>query len=180
MSQLDSSGQSFYQQALALAHEEPPDNARVLGLLEKAIEHGNAEATYALGTWFLNGKLPLVEKDFTRAFELIKRAASKNVPSALFDLGVMLETGEAGELDEHRAFKCYLRAAIRGENDSIFEVGRCLYWGIGVSQDRELADIWLEYASELGSSEVEYDALKKSAPPPKSISADREKGNISD
>jgi TPR repeat protein len=172
----DSSGGRIYQRALALAYEEPPDNGRVLALLEKAMELGDADAMYALGTWFLYGKPPFVQKDLTKAFDLIERAASKNVVSALFELAISLELGEVGEPDEHRAFTCYLRAAIRGEKQSIFEVSRMLFWGLGVPQDRELADIWLDYAIEVGA-DVEYESVESSVSPRKRIHANREKSD---
>ncbi len=46
--------------------------------------------------------------------------------------------------------RLYLRAALEGETQSLYEVGRCYYYGIGVSRDRAIARVWLDRAESLG------------------------------
>ncbi len=48
------------------------------------------------------------------------------------------------------AMEYYMRASLYGDKQSIFEIGRCYYYGIGISKNSRLARIWLDRASELG------------------------------
>ncbi len=77
------------------------------------------------------------------------------MPDALFDLAVCLETGEGVDKNLKDCFNYYLQAAIRGDQQSVFEVGRCYFEGIGVSKDIEMSNIWFERAKELGVYEYE-------------------------
>jgi len=77
-------------------------------------------------------------------------AANAKISEALSDLAKSMEKGEGVQIDLKRAFELYVDAALRGHHGSVFEVGRCYYYGIGVSEDRSCADIWLERAEELG------------------------------
>jgi uncharacterized protein len=144
-------GRKLYQEALRLATTDEPDLGKVVALLRSGIEAGSAEAMYALGTWYYFGKPPVVRKNRASAIKLIERAALANIPDALFDLAIFYEKGEGVVPDPKHAFKLYLRAAIRGQVQSTFEVSRCLFWGIGVSRNKALSEIWLERAKELGA-----------------------------
>lgn len=48
------------------------------------------------------------------------------------------------------AFKLYLKAALLGERQSLYEVGRCFYYGIGIEKNQEVANVWLEEAERHG------------------------------
>jgi len=61
------------------------------------------------------------------------------------------------------AFEHYLRGVLYGDQQSVLEVGRCYYFGIGVKKDRKSSNIWLERAETLGF-------LKPHKKPSKSIS----------
>ena len=52
-----------------------------------------------------------------------------------------------------KAAELYLRAALEGGKQSIYEIGRCYYYGIGVAQDRSIARAWLDRAEKLGFGE---------------------------
>jgi len=82
--------------------------------------------------------------------KLLEIAANANVPDALFDLAVSYEKGELGGRNTKRAFKLYLRDALRDQHQSVYEVGRCYEYGIGVKKDTRLAEIWLDRARERG------------------------------
>jgi TPR repeat protein len=58
--------------------------------------------------------------------------------------------GAPAPKSEKRAYEHYLRAAVWGEEQSVYEVGRCLFYGIGVARDRRLAQIWYDRAETLG------------------------------
>ena len=91
-----------------------------------------------------------VDTDWNKAVFLLKRASNSKNPDALYDLAVCYEEGKGIKQDKCKAFELYLQAALRGDEQSIHEVGRCYYYGFGVEEDRDLADIWLERAEELG------------------------------
>jgi TPR repeat protein len=87
-----------------------------------------------------------VKKDFKKAFELLKIAASENMPAAFYDLAVCFETGKGIKKDTKNAFENYLKASLLGDKQSIYEVGRCYYYGIGVGKNLQLSKIWLDAA----------------------------------
>ncbi len=151
MPQQARSGDSDYQAALAEMTKDQPNVKRAALLLRSSVKKGNASAAYALATWYLFGQRPYIQEDFNRAAQLLKMAAVANLPEALHDLAVSYELGRGLKKNSRQAFRHYLKAAIRGDGDSIFEVGRCLYWGIGVPADRGLAAIWYERAKQLGT-----------------------------
>jgi TPR repeat protein len=144
-------GDSDYKAALAEMAKNEPQVKRATFLLRSSVRKGNASAAYALATWYLFGQEPCIKKDFIRAAQLLKLAAAADLPEALYDLGVSYELGQGLKKNLKLAFRHYLRAALRGDGDAIFAVGRCLYWGIGVSADRGLAAIWYERAKQLGT-----------------------------
>jgi TPR repeat protein len=141
-----------YDEALREMNAEVPDIRRAFELLHQAQSAGDPRAVYALGTWYLYGKPPVIERDLTRAVELLKQAAAAGLPDALYDLAVSYEKGETGTPDPVNAFQSYLRAAIRGDDQSVYEVGRCYQHGIGVRSDPSVAAIWFDRAKELGVS----------------------------
>jgi TPR repeat protein len=49
-----------------------------------------------------------------------------------------------------KAFEHYLKAALLGDRQAIYEVGRCIYYGLGVSKNLSIASIWLEHAERNG------------------------------
>ena len=137
-----------YAQALREIKKGSPDVALVLKLLNQAIDEGCPESAYALATWHLFGKY--VEKDWTKAVFLLKKASLMKHPGAMYDLAICYEEGKGIKENKAEAFRLYLQAALRGDEQSVCEVGRCYYYGIGIDEDRELAELWYERADELG------------------------------
>ena len=79
-----------------------------------------------------------------------------------FGAGYLTRGGDEGQdLSERQAFEHYLRAALGGDPEALHEVGRCYYYGIGVGEDKALAEIWLDHADgeemEDGFSEDDED-----------------------
>ena len=154
--------QSLYERALAEARKASPDLGKVFSMLQKADQGGDPRAAYALGTWWLHGHY--VKKDVRKGLQLIRAAASANVSDALFDLAVSFELGNGMPKNDEKAALSYLQAALNGDEQAFFEVGRCYYYGIGFRKDRGLARVWLEKAKRLGT----FDAAK--GRPRKSVS----------
>lgn len=140
-----------YEQALALAKEQDFDPREVVELLKTAMTDGDDRAAYALGTWYLHGTH--VRKNEKKAFAMIKVAAGGGNPSALYDLAVFYEKGVVVEVDETAALSFYMDAAIRGDSQSHYEVGRMFWYGLGTTESRVIAEVWLKRAEELGISE---------------------------
>ena len=56
----------------------------------------------------------------------------------------------------HHDSQCYLNAALHGDTQSVEEVARCFYYGIGIEKNIDVAEIWYQRAEELGI-EPEYE-----------------------
>jgi TPR repeat protein len=138
-----------YEAALQKARLKRAPLEAVSKLLETAHEAGDARATYALATWYLHGKH--FKKNVRKSVSLLRKAASQDLPDALFDLAVCYERGEGMKSNAKKAAELYLRAALHGEMQSIYEVGRCYYYGIGVHADRDIARVWFQRAEEVGA-----------------------------
>ena len=139
---------SKYSDALSEAQGQAPDWGRVQSLLQEAMEEGDMEAAYALGTWYFHGHhLP---QDIEKGVRLIEQAANKKVPAALNHLAMCYEKGEGKTYNARLAAENYLMAALYGDEQSFVETGRCLFYGIGFLEDRSLAKIWYEKAESLG------------------------------
>lgn len=141
--------QDPYELALRITNGKRPDLVRVSALLEEAHDQGDRRATYALATWSLFGNA-IHPKDRRRAIQLLKLAAKADIAAAHFDLAVSYETGQGIKRNEEAAYRHFLAAALNGDNDSLAEVGRCLYHGIGVARDRKVAEVWFRRANALG------------------------------
>ncbi|UJW81302.1 tetratricopeptide repeat protein [Hydrogenophaga sp. SL48] len=139
----------LYDLALKAASRKHPDLARASALLEEAHDQGDRRATYAMATWYLFGN-EVYPKNLRKAVQLLKLAAMADIASAHFDLAVSYETGQGIKKNEQAAYRHFLAAALNGDNESLTEVGRCLYYGIGIARDRKAAEVWFRRAEALG------------------------------
>ena len=137
-----SAGATYLKKALDLVKSKDYDGAAALALLEKADSLGNAEAAYAIGTWYLFGKH--VKKNYRTAVSYLERASARGYASAASDLAVCYEKGAGVSKDKGEAFRLYMKAARLGDKQAAYEVGRCFYWGIGTAKDRRAAEVWYE------------------------------------
>ena len=145
-----SSSLGKYERALRLAKKtgkSPPKAA--YNLLVAADNEGDARATYALATWYLFGSaFTPVRKG--EAIRLLKKATNGGVADAAHDLAVAYEKGDGVKKSLKQAFELNMYAALLGDAQSFYEVGRMYFYGIGVSRNRRLAKYWLEKAKKLG------------------------------
>ena len=129
--------EQLLERASTLAQSRKRDaRAEAMRLLLAASRMGSAEATYAIGTWYLYGRH--VRKNLAEASRYFALAARKRHPSALFDLAVMHERGQGVRRNLKRAFTLYTRAAELGYFDALKSVVRCIYHGIGTVRAPEL------------------------------------------
>ena len=145
---------TFYQKALKEMEKKSPDFIKVKDLLVGGVDAKCGDSAYALATWYLHGYDEAeVKQSYSKAIDLLEIAVNGNIPSAAYDLAICFEKGESVEINEQKAFELYVKAALFGDSQSFHEVGRCYYHGIGVSQDQNLADIWLDRAESMGIHE---------------------------
>ena len=137
---------SPYDQALKLATSgEPGGEVEALSLLEQASSAGDYRATYAIGTWYLYGKV--VRKNARKAIRYFRIAAINGIAEAAFDLAVSYETGVGIRRNESMAAAYYLLALRNGLPDGAVELHRMFYWGIGVLKNRKVAMIFESWGS---------------------------------
>lgn len=156
-----------YDSALRLMRASKPNLESAKCLLEVASNAGDHRATYALATWYLHGKSPVVSIDKKKAANLLKTSADAGNVDASFDYGVSLEKGAGVRKNEKAALVYYLRAALGGDAAAMEAVGRMYYFGIGVPKDRKVAWVWLDRHRKLasGKSRRKRDALDQPAEP---------------
>jgi uncharacterized protein len=147
--ELASALKTDYDLALFIASRKRPDLTRAGTLLESGHDKGDRRATYALATWYLYGHANY-GKDLRKAIQFLKLASSADIAAAHFDLAVCYETGEAVKKNEAKAYLHYLAAALNGDLDSLGEVGRCLFHGVGTGRDRKAAEVWFRRADAMG------------------------------
>lgn len=128
--------------------KESPDLQSAFDFLRQSANMGNAEANYAIGTWYLHGTF--VKKNPFLAVEHFLSAIDGNYSSAYFDLAICYETGNGARKNYKKAFECYLNAALTGDKQAIYEVGRCYYYGIGIPKNERIAEVWIRQAKEKG------------------------------
>ena len=98
-------------------------------------------------------------KDPTAAKAQFERAAAKNHPGALYNLGVIALQGQDGKAPDYKqAAQYFLRAANAGDDDAAYSYGVMLRDGKGAPQDIAEAVRWLKHAADDGiiAGQVEY------------------------
>lgn len=116
---------------------------------------GDPQAAFELGALLLQGAGGLA-KDPAAAKQEFERAAAKNHPGALYNLGVMALGGE--KPDYAKAAQFFLRAAEAGDENAFYSYGVMEREGKGVPQDVPQSARWLKKAADAGviAGQVEY------------------------
>jgi uncharacterized protein len=129
---------------LTEARAEKRGSPKAREALVRASSLGSAEATYALATWHLFGVGQ--KKDVSKGIDLLLEAATGGWPAAFFDLAVSIETKQFKGYSLADAFACYAAAAALGDGDAVSELGRCFWYGIGVTRNRGFGETLLAAA----------------------------------
>jgi TPR repeat protein len=138
-----------FDRALKIAQAQKTPSRKAYDLLRKADAAGDVRATYALATWYLFGS-PFTKVNLRHANAMLRRAAAGGSADAAYDLAVSYEKGAGIRKSEVRAFELYVQAALLGDAQSHYEVGRMYFWGIGTPRNRTLAEAWFKKAKSLG------------------------------
>ena len=104
----------------------PKTDGQVLAMIRKRVDAGGPAAIYFLGSQYERGWCGL-EKDVTRAVELLERATELEVEDAHFNLGVLYDKGAEVEKDTAKAIMHYEAAAMCGHVGARHNLGRIEY-----------------------------------------------------
>lgn len=121
------------------------DYATALKEFQPLAEAGDAEAQYALGVIYDNGRG--VPQDDGEAIKWYRLAAKQGIADAQFNLGVMHAMGEGASQDYGEAVKWYRRAAEQGDAEAQHALGVMYDTGRGVLQDYVEAHKWFNLAA---------------------------------
>lgn len=144
----DKKGVKFYQRALELARRDENDPL-VVEYLNKSIEQGNSDAMYALGLMHLKGNGNLVTIDEEKGAALMIRASRLGNADAHYNAAIAYEKGISVDKDDFAALSLYLRASLFGDLEAVYEFGRSVYYGVGMSKNQQLGEFILDCHKEL-------------------------------
>ena len=108
-----------------------------------------AENQYRLGYNYFYGE-ENCEKNLTKAFTHLKKAAEAGYSKAYNYVGMMFEKGEGTSKNLSEAFKWYERSAIVGDRLGQHNLAECYLKGNGVAQNNEKALEWFSKSAEQG------------------------------
>lgn len=143
------------------------DTDKAMDYYTKSAEKGCAEACCNLGYFYLYGRND--EVDYQKAYEYFSRGAMLgNDANCLYKLGDMYMYGSYVEKNSKLAFEFYVKALETFEeygctyadefvSDINYRIGKCLYEGNGVEENKLLSVRYLEEALD-GYEAREHDA----------------------
>ena len=89
------------------------------------------------------------------ALALLTPLSAKGFATAQTVLGGMYAIGRGVERDAQRATQLYASAAHNGDAQAMYLYGYALDTGTGIDQNRELAKMWMQRASDSGQIELQ-------------------------
>ncbi len=153
---MSNDAQKIFEKAQRLAQKSPPDFDAAFKNLLEAHEADSGEASYALGNWYLHGRH--VEQDIAKAVNYWLSGAKLNNVDSLTELAKYYENEEFCPQNMSKSLGYYMNAALLGDAASMYDVGRIYYHGLGVKEDRFIAEVWLNAAEENGYDDDEKGA----------------------
>ncbi len=130
----------------------PAPMAPPAGLVTRA-DAGNAEANYALGAFYAEGKT--APRDFKLAAKFYGKAADQGLPPAQYRLASLYEKGLGVAQDKLKAKSLYLKAAEAGNPRAMHNLAVLLADGNG-KPDYEAAATWFRKAAQYGVHDSQY------------------------
>ena len=120
-----------------------PDGEQALEWLERSAAQGYHEAQFLLGVYHLHGGMDGVEEDEAEGLRLLELAVEQHDHDAEYFLGMhLLNLPGEGTDAEKRGFLLLQAAALSGVAKAEYELGRCLYFGVGTEANREEGFSW--------------------------------------
>ena len=120
-----------------------------LAALEKPLLEGHPKAQLLAAAFFYDGEL--LEKNRSKAIELIRLSADQNDPHAAYKLGEWLIADCSDTCpDVKEALRLFGAAYKAGLHEATEKIGRIHFLGIGVPQDKAVALPYIKSAAEGG------------------------------
>lgn len=125
------------------------NTVKAFSYFEKAALQEYPSAMYMMGLFYQQGIDPCVT-NLNKAFCWYTKAEEKGDALASFSLGQLYEDGfeNSGQPDFCKAFNYYIKAAERGVPEAQYRVGISLYYGKGISMDKNKGVEWIKKAAE--------------------------------
>jgi TPR repeat protein len=133
----------------------PQDFARAAELLRIAAQAGSAEAQYALGTFYKEGRG--VNKDLSEAARLWALAALADNTDAQVEYALALFNGEGVAKNEAAAAAIFRKAALHGNAIAQDRLARILSAGRGAPADPVQATKWHLVSKARGETDLMLD-----------------------
>jgi TPR repeat protein len=133
----------------------PQDFARAAELLRIAAQAGSAEAQYALGTFYKEGRG--VNKDMSEAARLWALAALADNADAQVEYALALFNGEGVAKNEAAAAAIFRKAALHGNAIAQDRLARILSAGRGAPADPVQATKWHLVSKARGETDLMLD-----------------------
>lgn len=139
---------SRIEEAKKLISENSPFNDEdvIFELVEPCAVNQDAEALNLLGVLYLKGIG--TEKNASKAFGVIKKAAEQGHASAQYNLGRMYKTGEGCTINFSKAIEWFEKSSANGNQRATYSLGYMYYKGFGVNQDYEKALNWFKKSDD--------------------------------
>lgn len=109
------------------------DRARAIESIRKLSKDGMPAAMHAEATWLFSGSLESPDPD--RGRTLLKEAANRNYPPALYEYGLMHVRGNGVEMNQQRGLNLIRDASKRGNTSAQFFLGSSYESGSLVERD---------------------------------------------
>lgn len=142
----------FYRAELMAEKGEKGAEAEIFKLYKISADAGYPDALARLGACYMYAGG--VEQNFELALKCLKRAAEKNVASALNDLAVCYANsiGISAEEATAESVKLFMRAAQLGDAKAQNNLANYYYFGTAIAQDYERAFYWYSKSANQGNA----------------------------
>lgn len=123
---------------------------KIVNYYEICMNVGNLTAALNLGAMYYSGEF--IPRDFKKAKELYEQATKSDdyetQVRAWCNLGYCYYYGRDMEVDDEKAFNCYMRAALLRDANALYKVGDMYRFGRFVKKDEEMAVAFYRQAWE--------------------------------
>ena len=123
--------------------------AETLSELESKAASGDANALFALGTYYAKGENG-AEKNPQKAIGLLTKAAEANIPAAQAYLGYLYGEGKLVERNMDLAVYWRELAAANGKAEDKWVLGNAFLYGFFLPKNQVKALFWISQAAEEG------------------------------
>lgn len=128
-------------------------NSYNVGQLIQSAKNGDSKAQLSLGLLYCQGRG--VEKNYSAAADLFKKAIAGGNNEALIFMGILCVKGQGVPQDYAKAMDYFRRSDETGSVKAAYYIGVMYRDGLGVEKDYSKASEWLERADDLGDTRAE-------------------------